>query len=72
MRIDKYLKREMKKKKNKKFVWLKVASVNISYIMVDCVPLPSGKSADIEEFRSLVKREKGDNYKNRHGATVIS
>jgi hypothetical protein len=25
---------------NKKFVWLKVASVNISYIMVDCVPLP--------------------------------
>jgi len=25
---------------NRKFVWLKVASVNMSYIMVDCVPLP--------------------------------
>jgi hypothetical protein len=33
--------------------------------------LHSGKAADIEEFRSLVTREKGDNYKDRHGVTVI-
>jgi len=33
--------------------------------------LASGKAADIEEFRSLVTREKGDNYKNRHDVTVI-
>ena len=33
--------------------------------------LISGKAADIEEFRSVVTREKGDNYKNRHGVTVI-
>jgi hypothetical protein len=25
---------------NQKFAWLKVASVNISYVMVDCDPLP--------------------------------
>ena len=35
------------------------------------VTIDSGEAADIEEFRSLVTREKGDNCKNRHGATVI-
>ena len=27
------------------------------------------KAVDTEEFQSLLTREKGDNYKNRHGAT---
>ena len=31
----------------------------------------SGKATDIEEFRSVVTRGKGDNNKNRHGVTVI-
>ena len=35
-------------------------------------PLTVGKPPMlIEEFRSLVTREKGDSYKNRHGITVI-
>jgi hypothetical protein len=32
---------------------------------------PLGRILRIEELRSLITREKGDNYKNRHGVTVI-
>ena len=40
-------------------------------VMSATISAYSGKAADIEEFRSVVTRGKGDNYKNRHGVTVI-
>jgi hypothetical protein len=52
---------------------LRLCTVNEFTITYAIRPvLVTGKAADIEEFQSLVTREKGDNNKNRHGDAVIS
>ena len=44
----------------------------VPFVDVNELLVHSGKAADIEECQSLVAWERGDNYKNRHGATLIS